>query len=574
MKKILTILAALLLPVISLGITPYYTTNSPWVTSNDLMQIQGSIMERAAVAQITYSPNPSVIPSNDVGFLANFGSSADNKIFELIPYFVAFTNLSDNYFENIDGASLPQWSTTNLYSYLGNNFRNIDNTVGVGVFVNNSWLLTQTWETNLTLCLGTLTYTKTGQIVTNGVINYICQWVYSDGDRIVARYSSLASSLPSEWRFYRNTRPGYWSKSILGGDYGLLFDYTDRTGMRCSIVTRPVATSLMDNITLKYQGLTNYNKSDTDYTTWITNSIDISSAINNTQDITEIIYDLGGYPDATLTSLGTFVGGLTITNINYQTNMDHVGDAIKFNLYIPNRTYQDPSLYSLYPAYGPWLDRKTMNERYAILSCLRVTQHSTPGSGYPYVGGWVWDNASISNSHFATDWRYDDWGMAKTATEAVYATNALTVISGAPHQWTRGTRDIFNALYGFVDSRFAYYLTARPIKTYDSRVSFYVISRAPYYFQPGWGISTTTFDNQGNTKISNTKYKYLSSTNAIAGGDAYSIVLGDRYLGVPHWCDEPGYGNDGYRGDIRGWEIEHSIYYQYWTGFTYATNSL
>jgi hypothetical protein len=213
-----------------------------------------------------------------------------------------------------------------------------------------------------------------------------------------------------------------------------------------------------------------------------------------------------------------------------------------------------------------------MNERYAILNCLRVTRHSTPFPYAPDYGHWVWDDTSISNYHSASKGGEGSWGNAKTAVEAIYAINALANSSGYPFMYTYGTRDAIN-FTAQIQNRYARYLTVRTVKTYPSRTHFYVKAQAIY---SGAFIVNSIFDANGISYVNNSSYKYFSTTNILAGADGYSEIYGDQTLGLPVWCNEPDPPYLGFPdNEYRGWETptEYTIYYQYWL-FNYATNSL
>jgi hypothetical protein len=532
---------------------PFWTTNV-WFGSNDIMELQGAIQERGLVVGDPYVPNPTnVIVVTNAGFVYNFGKTFDNHLFDLIPQFLAVTNTEPS--SNFPSA----WSETNLAAYIAGRFVNSDGTAGVGLVTNDVWYLTLTWETNLDLCLGSLVYTIQSVTVTNGTSYYHCGWVETDGDRVVNRAGTSSVQLPKEWNWWYGKR-GYWERGVFSFScYGLVFDWADVGGWIAEIRVRPAASNLADGLMLVSQGLTNYS-----YTSWIIETNDISLAGASTTALATVIYDLGGYPNADYSGPGSVVPGLILTNTAIQTNLDHVGDNASVHLVVPGRLYCRPNLWDLKPPYGPWIDRRALNERYAILQCLRATGASdgqwTGATNYFYVyGNYYYDG------HTA-EW---GWSQLTNSLAAIWATNPPTSSAGAPLAYTQGGNQApVNWLEGWAWRRNSAWQTARPVTNFGASLSLYLLGDIPPYSS---GVFEQTFNANGENLLDGT-WTYHSTTNVSAGGDVTFLVVGAT-TNIPAWMDVPDYVMSYPDWDRLGYSVIGQMYLQRWT-FNHATNSL
>ncbi len=612
MRNILTIAICALAIGVS-GMEPFLTTDDAWVTrENFLEEFYGGAKERIAIGLLG---NATLYKDTNFAWNINskFGNNTarlDPYLYRAVPSFVAVTNWEVGAYDNVPYGAISNWTWQSMYQYLKGHFVNSDGTVGVGVYTNDgastNWYWTQSWETNAwEICLGSLTYSVTQKFlltnvvgaVTNVVPAWRCGWVYTDGDRLVKRGRNEVFDMPWEWQ---DEDGDWWRVTSSSGQYGFLFDWTDETLLTNELRVATGTTnwsSLATDLTLTIRGWTNY-----DYYSYIwydvpmlpsSNTVDVSGlAASYTGAIPTMAWDLAGYISTVGSGSHPWVDGLVITNTATVTNFsgaNHIGDTISVWLRCGGRLYILPSTYYgigdfLNPDYNyptpvqPFITREMLNERFAVMQLLKVTDGL--GALSYWTGRGETNTASGSSGHSNT------WNQAKNGAEGAYALSPGNVpfscSSGDYYYW--GSPDYGYRFRASLSKGYAYGCGSIPAGWANTRTNLSLRCDTYAYAQGGPptypGGAAGVFDANGDDVI-NTNWSFFSTTSYTPGWtNVTSGPLGSSPTVKPTWCDEPAVG----ASTNKGWSLPtHYHYFDvvpeppkmliYW-GFQYVTNSL
>jgi hypothetical protein len=565
------------------ALEPSIPADKRWIERGDLWQYYGGIAERCAA---TASGLPSMQNTNWIwgeSFIGiyNMVFGLDYYLTGQIGNFLSVTNLSEGFFDG--HAAMPSnWTAKTMHDYLAANYVNTDGTAGVGIYTNDTWYWTQSWQTSAwSVCLGRITYAVTNSYTTHDTTYFQCGWQYQPGERLVKRYPTRVGEdnevfdVPQNWGTYR----------------GNVFDYADFAKMSNIVrVTTGTTnwTTLSTGITLTAVGHTNYYLPyPPDVTTLappITNTVDLSASPTGTVAIfATTVYALG---DLSSWSPLTFQPGLEITNTATVTNFtgtNHVGDSIEVRLCIGGRLYAShENDYLLSPLLTTHVSREMLNERLAILNLLRVMDSDTAG-GWQRAQTW---NVRDSTNNVASGQGYitNDFSLAKSFAETIYATNTCTLTNETegtygnhlhPQSYSVASQDgleiggLFDVgVYGSWGYLRCPYLAAFSYTNTSARNDFYCFAQPASRNWHGYGVTTTWDDNGDSLRETNWTFVSSATVPVACTNDTFSDKVGGAPPALPAWCAEP--VPTGFAG--RGYEVTGTKILTYWD-FQYATQA-